>query len=572
MIEFKSVEVQNFLSVGNIPISIPLNSHHITTITGSSGSGKSLIVTDALVFGIFGRPFRNINKPQLVNSINKKNCKVIVEFSVSGSEYKVVRGVKPNIFEIYKDQILINQDAHSKDYQAVLEQQILKLNYKTFTQVVILGSASYIPFMQLPALQRREVVENILDISVFTTMSQILKERFSVAKDVLNQYDNNLLIVKNKIESQKKLVDILVDSKQSRIDSLLVKLEENRADIERNQDSLSSIQESISQLQQGLDLELSNAISINKTNQIKLGSKIEGNVKQLKFFQKNNSCPSCCQQISDDHKHEVEDQLQQENLTLTNELNLLNEQLLLLKDKLLINEEINNKIRDLNIKQVSIQQSIKMLKNDNKGIQIDIDNIKNDKANINDEKSLMKTLAKEAIKLVEDKSVVMDQIQLYTAALQLLKDDGIKTAIIKEYLPTINKLINHYLSILDLYVRFELDTSLNETVKSRGRDLFSYNSFSEGEKSRLSIALMLTWRSIAKSKGAVYTNLLILDEIFSQHLDPIGIQAVKDLLVNDLQNNNIFCITHTHVDEFKAISDSVIEVKKVGDFSAISLE
>lgn len=571
MIIFQSVTVQNFLSVGNHPLKVILNEHHITTITGPSGSGKSLLVTDALVFGIFGKPYRDINKPQLVNAINKKNCLVTIEFLCNNIQYKVVRGIKPTVFEIYSNGVMLNQDAASRDYQFVLEQQILKLNYKTFTQVVILGSASYIPFMQLPPLQRREVVENILDIGVFSTMSQLLKERSAVNKDQLTLIDKELTIIKNKVDSQKKLIESLVNSKQDQLKAIYTKIRDNNEFITNTNEFVTTTQNTLAQLQEQLQnsADVINEHSIHKTLATKINSKMELLQKNLKFFQKHDVCPSCTQQIHHDHKHQHLTSLNQEIITSEQELDTIQDKINELGKIIKEHQGIMEQQRSLNIYLATLNQTLMMLNDANDKLNREILAISDDRNNIEEEKVLLKSLATSALKLVENKTLATEQQQIYNVGLGLLKDDGIKTAIIKEYLPSINKIINYYLGILDLYVKFELDTSLNETVKSRGRDIFSYNSFSEGEKSRLSIALMLTWRSIAKSKGAVFTNLLILDEIFSQHLDPVGIQSVKDLLVQDLTDNNIFVITHTHVDEFKAISNNVLEIKKSGDFSTI---
>lgn len=568
MITFKSVTSRNFLSCGNVPVQVTLDQHHITCISGNNGQGKSSILLDALVFGIFGKPFRSINKNQLVNSINKKQCEVTVEFSVNNVEYKVVRGIKPSKFEIYQNDVLINQDAASRDYQKVLEQQILKLNYKTFTQVVVLGASNYVPFMQLSSQQRREVIEDVLDIGIFSTMSQLLKERISVSKEKMSAIEKDLLVIKNRIASQKKLIDTLVSSKQNYIGTIHDKIKSNNAVIQSTADKIKTVQSDVAALQRNINSheQIIQSINDHKTTRTKLDERLKNVKSKIDFFESEHTCPSCLQPIASEHKHLTVESLAAQLNEYKDQLDTNSKHLFQLKEELDTSKKLIDQLRDKNIELATLNNSITILNDDNNSLMLEIEKLQNDNTNIDEEKQLMKDLANQAIELVNKKTTLLEDQQLHDIAAQLLKDTGVKTAIIKEYLPTINKLVNHYLNTMDLWVQFEFDESFGESVKSRGRDAFTYSSFSEGEKARINIALMLVWRQIAKMKNSVNTNLLILDEVADQNVDVTGVSAIKSLF-EIMDNTNIFIISHKV--EWEDFVDNAIRVKKNGDFTVL---
>lgn len=532
-------------------------------------SHNSSVLIDALVFGIFGRAFRSINKNQLINSINKKHCEVIVEFDIDNVGYKVVRGIKPTKFEIYQNGNLINQDAASRDYQKVLEQQILKLNYKTFTQVVVLGASNYVPFMQLSSQQRREVIEDVLDIGIFSTMSQLLKERISISKERMSAVEKDLLVIKNRIASQKKLIDTLVSSKKNYIGTIHDKIKSNNEIIQNTTDKIKTVQSDVATLQRNIDLheQIVQSINDHKTTRTKLDERLNNVKSKIIFFEVESTCPSCFQSIDLDHKQSTLDVLANQIQDYKQQLDVTNNHLNQLKQELFTSKQLLDQLRDKNIELATLNNSITILNNDNNNLMLEIENLQSDNTNVNEEKQLMKDLANQAIDLVNQKTFLMEEQQLHDVAVQLLKDTGVKTAIIKEYLPTINKLVNHYLNTMDLWVQFEFDESFTENVKSRGRDVFTYTSFSEGEKARINIALMLVWRQIAKMKNSVNTNLLILDEVADQNVDISGVSAIRSLF-ELMDNTNIFIISHKM--EWEDFVNNVIRVKKVSDFTVLS--
>lgn len=569
MIIFKTLSWRNFLSTGNAENKINLNKAHSTLVIGRNGEGKSTML-DALTFALFGKPFRNINKPQLINSINGKNCVVEIEFVIGTNEYKVIRGLKPNVFEIWLNGTRINQDAAAKDYQNLLEQQILRLNYKTFTQVVILGSASFVPFMQLPAWQRREVIEDILDISVFSLMNQILKERVNENKDQLSEVDNKITIAKNSVEVQKKLIGTLVSSKRDQVAQIRKQIEDNEAEITTNEkrwevlnDQMNNIMvaaENAKELQ-----ELTAAAVKAKTKFVHVKDQTEDN---LSFFLNNEVCPSCSQGIPHEHKRDIVTKLNNDLVEIDTNLITIAEaysKLLERQEKL---DKINKELLALNVQCNSIHSANLILSKQNKKLEVDIQSANEDTANIDEEKKKLKAIADEALLLIERKNQLYQEKQIHEVSALLLKDTGIKTAIIKEYLPVMNKLINGYLSAMDFYVHFELDEAFNEVIKSRFRDEFTYASFSEGEKMRIDLAILFTWRQIAKMKNSVNTNLLILDEIFDSSLDNAGTDYFLSVMNALGDKSNVFVISHKGDQLFDKFH-SVIKFEKKNDFSSI---
>ena len=569
MITFKSITWQNFLSTGNSPNTVLLDKSSTTLIIGKNGEGKSTIL-DALCFALFGKPFRNINKGQLINSINGKGCLVTIEFSISGKEYRVVRGIKPNVFQIYVNDELMNQDAAARDYQKVLEQQIIRLNYKTFTQVVILGSASFVPFMQLTSYQRREVIEDILDIRIFSTMNQLLKEKANETKASITRIENEVSVAKLAVEGQTTLINTLKTAKSEAIESLLSKVENNNSEIQRSESAVATTLTKITTLQSRVakKSKVDNDIEEAKGWKTKLLSKVEQWSDEAEFFNENSVCPSCSQGIPHEHKEnvlqELNTKIESENQRLTELEDIHNK----LNADLTLMNNILSEITDLNISVSTYNANITMLNRMNKELAEEIETHKADTHNVDEEKRKLKELAQNALEKIKTKTQLLETRNLEDVASSLLKDTGIKTAIIREYLPIMNKLINKYLNAMDTYIHFELDESFNESIKSRHRDDFTYASFSEGEKMRIDLAILFTWRQIAKMKNSVNTNLLLLDEIFDSSLDAAGTDYFLNLMDQFGDKTNIFVISHKGDQLFDKFR-SVIKFEKRNDFSII---
>jgi len=570
MIVFKSVQWKNFLSTGNSPNKVLLNKSQTTLIIGKNGEGKSTIL-DALCFSLFGKPFRNINKGQLVNSINGKGCSVEVEFDINGKEYKIIRGIKPNVFEIWLDGEMINQDAASRDYQKILEQQILKLNYKTFTQVVILGSASFVPFMQLPTTQRREVIEDILDIRIFSTMNQLLKEKVQETKDAITAIENEISTAKTKVDSQTQLIKTITEAKTSAIESIGAKISANSTEILHAEGEIQLIISEIDTLKASINDKETVAEDIDKAKSIrsKLLQKIETCEHNTEFFNEHDVCPSCSQDIAEEYKEGIIKDLNAKMLDNNTKIGELETILTNLNTKLSKINEVVEKITDKNIELSTRNSTITLLNKQIKELEAETQRVKSDTTNIDEEKVKLKELATEAITKIHTKTTLQEQRNLEEVANILLKDTGIKTAIIREYLPIMNKLINKYLQAMDAYIHFELDEAFNESVKSRFRDDFTYASFSEGEKMRIDLAILFTWRQIAKMKNSVNTNLLLLDEIFDSSLDTAGTDYFLNLMNQFGDNTNIFVISHKGDQLFDKFR-SVIKFEKRNDFSIIA--
>jgi len=569
LIIFNSVSWKNFLSTGNVQNTIQLDRSTTSLIIGKNGEGKSTIL-DALCFGLFGKPFRNVKKNQLVNSINQKNCVVEVEFTISKTKYKIIRGIKPNKFEIYQNDELVNQDAAVKDYQKVLEQQILKLNYKTFTQVVILGSASFVPFMQLSPLQRRDVIEDILDIRIFTTMNQLLKERSSATKDAITRVESELSNAKTKVDSQQTLIETISKAKTDSITQLQSKIQSNKTTIAETQSAVDALLLEI----QSLNESISHKGEIENDLRIASGAKSVTTEKQSQcvehktFYESNDSCPTCTQELEVDFKKKQLEDLEKKIAEYEVKSQKIEQDLERLHADLGSIAAIQKQITDKNIELSTKNQTISLTNKHIADLEKEIETNKSETSDIDKEKKTLKELAHFALEKVGEKKKLSEERNLEEISQQLLKDTGIKTAIIREYLPIINMFINKYLTAMDAYIKFELDESFNETVKSRFRDEFTYPSFSEGEKMRIDLAILFTWRQIAKMKNSVNTNLLILDEIFDSSLDSAGTDYFLNLMETLGDNSNTFVISHKGDQLFDKFR-SIIKFEKRNDFSII---
>lgn len=568
MIIFKQISWKNFLSTGNSANTVKLNENSSTLIVGKNGEGKSTIL-DALCFVLFNKPFRNITKPQLVNSINQKNCLVEIEFDIGPIQYKVIRGIKPGIFEIYQNGELINQDAAAKDYQKVLEQQILKLNYKTFTQVVILGSASFTPFMQLPTGQRREVIEDILDIKIFSTMNQLLKEKMVGTKEYLASIETEIRILAEQAKAQQTLLKALQNSQQQNIQAINAKIEGIKVQVAAHNQRIESLREEFGKVSAEMPDETELTTNLGKVQ--KAFTKLETTVNQLdtniNFFNNNEVCPSCAQGIAHDHKEKiVSNLLTDKEAQLENMKTVKAAQEKLIESHTKLNECLG-RIKDINIEISTENSSIRILEQSLTQLNSELEQA-NMQTDIEPEKAKLQDIAHHALMKNSVKIELQGEQKLQEIASMLLRDTGIKTSIIKEYLPAMNKLINVYLTAMDFFVKFELDESFNETIKSRFRDEFTYASFSEGEKMRIDLAILFTWRQIAKMKNSVNTNLLILDEIFDSSLDVAGTDYFLAVMDQLGENTNVFVISHKGdilMDKFK----NTIRFEKHNDFSTI---
>ena len=570
MILFKSVQWKNFLSTGNSPNKVLLDKSPTTLIIGKNGEGKSTIL-DALCFSLFGKPFRNINKGQLINSINGKGCLVEIEFDISGKEYKIIRGIKPHVFEIWCNGELMNQDAAVRDYQKVLEQQILKLNYKTFTQVVILGSASFVPFMQLPSSQRREVIEDILDIRIFSTMNQLLKEKAQGTKNEIQRIEAEILNAKAKVESQQTLIKTISDAKTESLRGIQAKIDANNAQISTTSGEIGNLISEINNLKSSISgkEKLLEDIETAKTVRTKLNQKVETCGHTAEFFTENDTCPQCSQDIPEDHKSKIIHDLHAKMQDSNSKINELEQILENLQTNLSNVETIIAQITDKNIELSTKNSTVTLLNTQIEDLRKEIETSKANTADVDTEKAKLKQLAQETLDKIKTKTSLNEMRNIEDVANVLLKDTGIKTAIIREYLPIMNKLINKYLNAMDAYIHFELDEAFNESVKSRFRDDFTYASFSEGEKMRIDLAILFTWRQIAKMKNSVNTNLLLLDEIFDSSLDTAGTDYFLNLMNQFGDKSNIFVISHKGDQLFDKFR-SVIRFEKRNDFSVIA--
>ena len=544
MIKFTHLRYKNFLSTGNNFTEIDLTRHKHTLIVGQNGSGKSTML-DALSFGLFGKAHRNINKTQLINSINGKGSMVEVEFEIGQSRFKVVRGDRPVKFEIWKNDEMINQSSHSKEYQRILEQNILKLNHKSFHQVVVLGSSNFVPFMQLNPGLRRGVIEDLLDIGVFSRMNQLLKEETNAIKENLKDISYQIDLSKNKVETQKKYIsDVSILTEENRRNYEL-RISESQSFIDElqaeNSELSVGLDESVSQAEQGLRLLQDRKQDLLLRSQDRK-SNIRDLEKRITFFSENATCPVCDQAISDGHKSEILLSTQTDRDRRKAEIKQIGVEGQGVESEIAEQTSVLSTLRDRVHKLTSNSKEIATYQNQIRSYQEHIE--KEVGADLEKANADLAILKNELLDLKDSKLKTSEEFSYKMAIAEMLKDTGIKTKIIKQYLPVMNKLINQYLQVLDFYVHFDLNEEFNETIRSRHRDEFTYESFSEGEKQRIDLSLLFTWRQIAKMKNSVSTNLLILDETFDSSLDHDGVDNLIKILYTLGDSTNVFIISH----------------------------
>lgn len=570
MIIFKKIRWKNLLSTGNVFTEIELDKNHSTILLGSSGSGKSTLL-DAISFALFNRPFRNINKNQLVNALNQKNCLVEIEFKIGSQEFMIRRGIKPNVFEILCDGNLINQDSHTKDYQQYLERQILKFNFKAFTQIIVLGASNFTPFMQLKPSDRRIIIEGLLDIEIFSVMNTILKQKVSSLKNIAQENEFALSLVKEKIQLQEKYISDLSQSKQDKIQENMLIIENNKQQAEKILSENTELQSKIAALNDKLDFKDEVLMQIEKIKDIK--NKLDGNLrktrKEIAFYEDHDSCPTCQQNIPDEFKL-VE--IQKKNARVSEWQSGLNDAesaMMRFVTKLQEAKVIEDEIADINSQIVKNKSMIDGINQFIKKIAKDTLTLKTEEDAPKEQSCRLAELEAEYKKHETNKEQYSLQKNIHDLATTLLKDSGVKARIIKQYLPLINKHTNIFLNAMNFFVTFNLDEEFNESIWSRARDQFVYENFSEGEKQRIDLALLFTWRTIAKMKNSVNTNLLIMDEVLDSYLDTFATENVLQLLNSDMfKDTNIFVISHkeTISDKFQ----KTIRFTKNKNFSTIS--
>lgn len=568
MIEFKKIRWKNFLSTGNYFTEISLNKDSTNLILGTNGAGKSTML-DALTFGLFNKPFRKINKPQLANTINEKDCLVEVEFSVNGKEYLVRRGIKPNVFDIEVNGNLLHKEADDRANQRILEENVLKLNYKSFTQIVILGSSTFVPFMQLTTANRREVIEDLLDIRIFSAMSNLLKENMKEKKDQIKSLELKKSNLKEKIEMQQQFITELeqrgnsnIAEKNNKIDKfqkeINIYIEDNILN-QKEIDLCTTEQEKVSGSKNTL-------VKLNNLKG-KLSQKVSTITKEHKFFTENTVCPTCTQDIEEEFRVNRISDAQNQAKKLKEGYEELEKTIKLEQERehyfTKLSREITTLTHDISQNNTRINYKQKQIRE----LEHEIQTITSNLQNRNTENEKLEEFRESLQKAFENLSSKREELVHYDFAYSLLKDDGVKTKIIKKYLPFINQQINRYLQMMDFYINFKLDEEFNETVESPIHEKFSYASFSEGEKMRIDLALLFTWREVARVKNSVNTNLLIMDEVFDSSLDGFGTEEFLKIIRFVIKKANVFVISHKTGLEDKF--ESVIKFDKIKGFSRI---
>lgn len=564
-ISFKKIRWKNLLSTGNIFTEVNLNQNKTTLISGTNGAGKSTIL-DAVVFALYGKPFRKINKPQLMNSINQKDLLVEVEFTVGKHEYLIRRGIKPNVFEVFCDG---KQKDKTNDQQDDLERNILKMNYKSFTQIVILGSATYVPFMELQAKDRREIIEDLLDIQIFSTMNVLLKEKVSASKEKIDNNKYKIDLVNAKIESAVESSNSIRKIREGDVDRIKDKMRDNLELIERESKLVEQIE---AQINETMSM-ISDKPSVRKKYDMLKGLKAELEVKkrtianELGFYHDHNNCPTCKQGIDGSFKQHIVEEHQNHQKEIEEAFDKIDGRISDVEKRLMEISDIEDQIQQLHLQVGEHRAQIKISKGALVSCKAELEEAQKEVRQV--DMSKVDEYKKELKVIQEEQTELYVERETLGVVAAMLKDGGIKTRIIRQYIPVMNKLINKYLSSFDLFVDFQLDENFNEVIKSRFRDTFSYASFSEGEKLRINLAIMLTWRAIAKLRNSVSTNLLIMDETLDGALDGFGIENLIETLHNANANDNIFVISHRG-DMFGDKFEAHLRFEKVKNFSQLA--
>ena len=570
MIVFETIRWKNFLSTGDQWTEIKLDETTSTLIVGQNGAGKSTML-DALCFGLFNKPFRKINRGQLVNSINEKGLKVEVCFTIGRDDYRVFRGAKPNVFELYRNNKLVDQDAAAKDTQKYLEQSVLKLNFKSFTQVVILGSSTFVPFMQLPASHRREVIEDLLDINIFSNMNSLLKDRIRTAQGQSKDCVHMLSLAEEKVSSQERLIESLQQVNNTRQKEKLEKYTNNKNLIVEHQQAKVSKENELSELESQIKDVTSHKelLTSLRQSQSDINSELKSAAKELKFFKSHDECPTCSQQIEPAFKNAVIGGLENKGKGLTKQFKSLTTEIadaVSIVEKM---EDLSTNCHNVRSQISSAEREVVRLEMENLQLDKEMIELQTNTPNLDKEKASLVEFEDQLKTTKNDCSKIGQTLDEYQVVSSLLRDSGIKSQIIKKYVPVFNNLINKYLHSMDFFVNFTLDEEFNEVIKSRFRDEFSYASFSEGEKQKIDLALLFTWREVARMKNSVATNLLILDEVFDSSLDAEGTNELFKILRSLGSDTNVFVISHKGdilVDKFLR----TIKFEKVNDFSKMS--
>ena len=566
-INFEKVKYKNILSTGNVFTTVDLNLVPSTLIAGSNGSGKSTLL-DAIVFGLYGRAFRDITKIQLVNSINNKELIVELYFTAGGDKYKILRGIKPNLFEIWKNGVMINKDASIRDYQGFLEDDILGINFKAFNQIVVLGSATYIPFMELRAYQRREIIEDLLDIKVFSVMGTLAKERMSSIKTDITDNKYDIEMVESKIVSQQESDQAIRNLKSIEVDKIKEKMSSHIDEIETKNSIIDAQDEVIKVLYDDISDKPEEKKKFQEATEKR--AELERNrvafEKELSFYEHNDDCPTCKQGIAHDFKQEQIIDKNQQKARIEKGLVDIADVLTKHQTRLGSISKIEEQIQSVNFKISEIRAEIKMSKNALMSYKKELDNAQKEVAEIDTSK--LENLQNRIDTLTTTRTELLDEHEVLNIVQMILRDGGIKAKIISQYIPVINKLINKYLAAFDLFVDFQLDEEFNEVIRSRFRDKFTYASFSEGEKLRITLSIMLAWRSVAKLRSSVSTNLLILDETLDGALDGVGIESLIETLHGLNNDDNIFVISHRG-DQFAEKFENNLKFEKIKNFSEL---